>query len=138
MNFDSTLKSYLEEKFDLYFRKIYLQNIDYKELDDLSRCSCEKYANTPYYENFCKKHYNFNIYRYYEAWLLRGDDPNLYQNGYFESCEIFEQFKLSHTDEKITTARYTLESSYLYYLYHYNSIVKETGNQSRRVSQITL
>lgn len=123
------LNQYLEEKFDFYFKKIYSQNININHLSNISKSAYEKYNNTVYRDEFSKNHYEFNIYRYYGSWLLRGDDPELYQDGYFKMPSVFEKFKISTINEKTNNSRYNMESSYLYYLYHYNNNVRKIGNQ---------
>lgn len=127
------LMKYLEEQFDLYFKKIYLNNIDLEHLKIIHQEASKNYRNLPkqIYDVYCDKtQYEFNIYRYYESYLLRGDSPELYSRGYYKPITIFDRFKISNSHKKMNGARYTVESVYLYFLYHFNGNVRNLGNQS--------
>ncbi len=60
----------------------------------------------------------FNIYRYYDSWLLRGDSPELYCNGFYKEPHSSEIFRIINTNNRIKKARLSSEAQYLYYMYH--------------------
>lgn len=120
------LMSYLEEQFQIYFNKIYLNGIQY----DRVNYKIKKVARFKHYDNIPKNRdlCNFDIYHYYLSWLLRGDDPELYINGSFDSPHIeSEMYKICCFDERMSTARKSFEAVYLYYLYHYDIEARKTG-----------
>lgn len=63
------LRAELLREFELSFARIYLHRKDGDKKEDL----------------------RFNIHTYYEAWKLRGDEPVLYRNGYFNKEDILDR-----------------------------------------------
>lgn len=98
-----SLQQYLSEQFDIYFSKIYghsMQN-----------------GNTIY-----------SLHSYYEAWKLRGDEPELYVKGEFDRNEAYNHDYLINYDyPQMFDSRYRAEVSKMYYLYHYSFEVREEG-----------
>ena len=73
---------------------------------------------------------------YYDAWLLRGDDPVLYRGGMLNrslskrlSASLWERFAQTK-GVRYVVARMNVEARQLNNMYHYNSKVKESGNAS--------
>ena len=65
------------------------------------------------------------------AYLLRGDDPELYKNGFLQKrCEYSEEYKICNTHPDMEKARRDFEANYLYYLYHFSDRVKERGTEA--------
>lgn len=127
------LMSYLEEQFQIHFNKIYLNGIQSGYVNNtINKISClKRYDNIPSSRELC----NFDIYHYYLSWLLRGDEPELYINGYFDSPNIeSETYKICRSDERMATARKSFEAIYLYYLYHYNTKARELGAHEINIS----
>lgn len=77
----------------------------------------------------------FNIYTYYEAWKLRGDEPELYSGGGFDESEIFmgREWLVNRRFPEKFSNRYRQEIGYLYYLYHYDWDVRHNGGKSIQV-----
>lgn len=75
---------------------------------------------------------NFDIHQYYRAWKLRGDDPELYNDGYFkplDSDALYDKCRVNqyyHMDDSI---RYEPSVFLIYYYYHYSRDVREEGEQ---------
>lgn len=126
------LTAYLQKQFDIYFHKIFS--------DDLQTCFVneiiKKARYSPYFDApFNRKSYNkenceFNIYHYYLSYLFRGDDPELYKNGFINKhCNYSDEYKICNTNSLMTKARNNFEANYLYYLYHYSNRVKERGKE---------
>lgn len=99
------LRSTLLEQFEFYFSRIYGKT---------SECST--------YES---------IYAYYEAWKLRGDDPELYASGKFDNDKRYgREWLLNQKYPKDFSVRYREDVSRLYYRYHYDWRVRERGSHS--------
>lgn len=128
----SLMMSYLEEQFQIHFNKIYLNGIQSEYVNNMisqiPHLKC--YDCIPNNRELC----NFDIYHYYLSWLLRGDDPDLYSKGYFNSPYIeSETYKICSSDTMMLTARKSFEATYLYYLYHYNIKARELGSHEINV-----
>ena len=130
----SHLIGYLEEKFEYYFQRIYSDCIHSNIVDDLLNAAALKstyikLSTEPI--KLSKKRCNFNIYEYYNAYLLRGDEPTLYRYGFISTtCVGPEEYKICNTKEHMKKARSSFEASYLYYSYHYNQRIKTLGAES--------
>lgn len=118
--------SYLENKFIDLYSKIYLNN----NVDPSLR--------------------TIDFRKYYEAWKLRGDEPKIYYNviskynknkqeelindlsTYFTneiSLSFWEKCRLNDYSPKLKNIRNKYEIIRLYYEYHFNPQVKNTGNE---------
>jgi len=73
-----------------------------------------------------------NISTYYEAWKLRGDDPELYVKGSFDkSGESFDrEWRINRKFPEKQKNREREEVGELYYLYHYDWDVRKNGGKS--------
>lgn len=102
------VKSYLKKKFDELLYDVYSQN------------------------NSEKKGYEFSIQEYYDAWKLRSDNPELYRTGDFDrdwiELEAWDEYAVNLTFPCNYKIRYNPKIAYLYYMYHFNKVVREAGN----------
>lgn len=76
---------------------------------------------------------DLGIFNYYYAWQMRGDDPRLYQYGYFDEdyyIERREEFLVNFGYLKDLKKRKIPEAVLLYYMYHYNSAVRQEGEKT--------
>ncbi len=107
-----SLRSELLKEFEIYFAEVYLL------IEGGNR----------------RENLRFNIDTYYEAWKLRGDDPELYSGGLFDNSVMLGRTWLVNRryPERFQNREHD-EIAYLYYLYHYDKDVKENG---RVVTQI--
>lgn len=107
-----TLREKLLEEFEFYFAEIFLHMEDGTNRDL----------------------FYYNIHAYYEAWKLRGDEPELYLGGYYERKRIYGRDWLVNRvyPEKFET-RLRHEVGYLYYLYHYDWNVRKNGERSVQI-----
>lgn len=104
------LKDYLHKEYLEVFHDIYLKNR--KDTEDLR--IVEKAS----------------IFDYYEAWKLRGKDPDSYNARRCQSADRMKYrygMMLSNTSEE-DTGHKDLLISHLYYLYHFDLKTKEQGN----------
>lgn len=74
-----------------------------------------------------------DINNYYNAWKLRGDDPSLYENGYFDKRQM-EYHRQPYLVNEIYPEAYEIRElrdiSELYYQYHFDE-------RSRRLGSVT-
>lgn len=75
-----------------------------------------------------------DIHTYYEAWKLRGDEPELYKEQYYDERGLLERDWLVNKSfpEKFEY-RSRREISRLYYLYHYDWDVRKNGEKSTQI-----
>lgn len=106
-----SLQCYLEEQFDIYFSKIYLKHM-------------------PLNENQKFIHSN-SIHAYYEAWKLRGDEPELYIKGEFKKETDIQytgrNYLINYRYPESFESRKRPEVAGLYYMYHYDCNVRDVG-----------
>ncbi|MHB9140858.1 MAG: hypothetical protein ACYC25_03165 [Paludibacter sp.] len=70
---------------------------------------------------------------YYQSWLLRGDNPNLYtlpENEPRNESFWWNKYALNKFNNDIDLARVNIDARKLYYRYHFDSTVKERGSES--------
>ena len=127
------VKTYIEKRFDEYFAEVYKNNIDSSEKRRIVE-NAKKY----YIEEGLAHSYNYDevsvgINEYYDAWKLRGDNPQLYQNGYFkikgEVYEPWDKYAINREFPVNYKIRYKPEVAMLYYAYHFNPEVKKAGDE---------
>lgn len=103
------LKEQLLKDFDFYFSQIYGSSMG-------------------------KKARVGNIYLYYEAWKLRGDDPELYLNGKFDQYEMrAREWVVNRKYPERFESREREEVGFLYSLYHYDWHVRDAGGKTIQV-----
>lgn len=127
-----SLKNYIEKKYSYYFHEIYAKNMDYRVINHILEQARKKYHEVGIPQTFINDKYSFDIFQYYAAWKIRGDEPSLYEHGYF-LCEE-EDFSLKHyyVNEKFPKEfeiRYIPEVFILNYYYHFNNKIRMEGNK---------
>lgn len=126
------LTVHLQEEYEYYFQKIYRKNMQKEMLDKIRNAAAEYYQNenVSHYYGGSELHFDINNYR--KSWMLRGDDPIYYRNGFFRNVEYedyrIKDYKLGHSFSDIQHVRYIPEAAILNYYYHYNDNVKRDGN----------
>lgn len=130
------LKGYLEIQFSYYFNRIYGKAMNQESMNwILSKVRQEYGISSQLYSQYHvgQRMLQINIYTYYNAWKLRGDEPELYKKGYFDKKEqMTSHLHKAEVNEKWPedfTLRYMPEIAYLYHLYHYSDIVKREGKR---------
>lgn len=136
-----SLKERIIRDFEYWFRIVYRNNIDDQKVKHLMSCArAEWYDKTDedhkrYHEHIC----HFDIMTYYRAWMLRGDDPSCYANGYFqkpsgsslmipeERAKVCSNYPPRYED------RYISEYSLLNYLYQFHDRVRREGARKIKV-----
>lgn len=102
------LREWLRQEFRLYFMEIYLHT---------------RRGNRELY---------FDINTYYEAWKLRGDDPELYITNQFDKEGVFygREWLINRKFPEKPHNRKRKEVVNLYWLYHYDWDVRKNGKKS--------
>lgn len=120
------LKNTIESAFRKYFSEIYGKYMDQNYLEAILRASGKK--NKAVGRNLV-----FDIHAYYDAWKLRGDDPQLYEKGYFEKRnEKFTPFEVNAVNSGFPrdfNIREVPEAAIIYHLYHYDENVRREGKK---------
>ncbi len=107
-------------------------NLRAELLREFELCFAEVYLNGD--SRDAPESLRYNIHAYYEAWKLRGDEPELYLGGYFDKDEIQDRWWLVNDryPEKFES-RMHKEIAHLYYLYHYDEKVRKKGAESKEI-----
>ncbi|MBP3602513.1 MAG: hypothetical protein J6J79_00010 [Lachnospiraceae bacterium] len=127
------IKSYIEKRFTEYFMEIYQNNMDSGEQRYIMGNAKEYYGKNNIVHSYNRDNLTFDINEYYDSWKLRGDNPQLYADGYFklagEMNDEWDKYAVNKEFPQNYKIRYTPEAAMLYYLYHYNPNVKIIGDQ---------
>lgn len=129
---NALLTTYLQKQFEIYFHKIFVDDLQSCFVEDvLEKAQWSSFLKFPNgRENCSKENCEFNIYHYYLSYLLRGDEPELYKEGFINNkCKYSDEYKICNTYSIMSKARRNFEANYLYYLYHYSERVKERGQE---------
>lgn len=132
---------FIEQEYNKYFQLIYRNHVSDEIFDKTIKKARAYFAERAEKESrpvegYDNSRFYFHISEYYAAWKLRGDNPENYQNGFYEESDEISEWnryavnKIYPEDYKI---RYNPECAYLYYLYHYCSGAKEEGNKKIEV-----
>lgn len=123
------LKEWILSEFTVLFHDIYSSNITQSELE----CIRERSGNMDGTLSFDG---NINIFSYYYAWQLRGDDPELYEFGFFDErkyIRTMQEFRVNKEYPENYELRCLPAAALVYYLYHYNENVRIRGRATREV-----
>lgn len=124
---------YIEKKFDEYFQEIFLNNMEEDKIKKVIQEAGDYYSETEVVHGYDCNNFSFNISVYYDAWKLRGDNPELYRTGYFRTYgNVMDQWDAWAVNKEFPVnykIRYNPETAFLVYMYHFNSKVKATGDQ---------
>lgn len=123
--------SFLESQFEYYFRRIYLNNINDEEMEHFIQSGESQYAGKEFARNYKAHRCLFTIEDYIQAWMLRGDHPELYRSGYLckdeSQLDEWSRFQINEKLPAGSSIRYIPECSFLNFSYHYNILVRRTG-----------
>lgn len=127
LNVDSSVMFYLQNEFQKYFRIVYRDNIH----SDAFKGA----MSSAYYQDRLSTEFNINTY--YNAWTLRGDDPEKYRTGQYKTMYYTDIWEWNSVNNKFPVDKSIRKSaaiSFLYYSYHYNADIKIEGNKSIKIS----
>lgn len=87
----------------------------------------------------CAREHNYNIRTYYDAWSLRGDDPECYITGRYvrpsnwwnmqKENKSYNNYAVNLSFPKDYSVREVENVAKLYHAYHYDAEVKMKGNE---------
>ena len=127
------VKSYIEKRFNEYFVEVYQNNMDSDRQKKIIDNARDYYAEKKIANSYNHISLTFDINEYYDAWKLRGDNPQLYVEGYFKLAgailDEWDTFAVNKDFPLNYKIRYNPEVVMLYYLYHFNGDVKVAGDQ---------
>ncbi len=89
------LKEWIRSEYIILFNRLYKENMQQGEVDAIFQKFLKK--KTEFLDGNYRK-MDMGIFNYYYAWQLRGDDPKLYEMGYFEEdyyIEKQEEFRVN-------------------------------------------
>lgn len=124
-------QTYIEKRFGEYFQEVYINNIATQEYEDTIYQAQEYYRGRRQDHGYRHTSISFGINEYYNAWKLRGDNPQLYKAGYFvkEKCQMdeWDDYAENKLFPQNYAIRYNPAAAFLYRTYHYNRRVREIG-----------
>lgn len=151
-----TLMQYLENQFEKYFAltyrkfmgELYIENVACDACAYDSDYSARYRIQSRIHHSYDYRYgsvrdkdgaiYDFNIRNYYYSWMLRGDHPGLYENGFygqhFNIESIWDECSVNREFPKDQRIRYILPAAILNHFYHYNSYVRESGEETETVT----
>ena len=130
---------YIEKRFDEYFGEIYRSNISTAECEAVAQSAAKYFEERKITHGYGWNHFSFGINEYYDAWKLRGDNPELYREGFFKPNSIALDEWDYHGVNRVYPANYRIRynpaTAFLYYTYHYNEEVKKVGRETVEIKQ---
>lgn len=128
------LKEWIREEYTATFGWLYKENMQQGEVDEILREFLRKKKPEYYKSNY--KEIDLGIFNYYNSWKLRGDDPKLYESGYFEEnyyIQTQEEFRVNFNYLKDIKDRQIPEVALLYYMYHFNRNIRKAGAKTKEI-----
>lgn len=126
------LLQYLEKEFHLQFSLIYEKYLDTGYIDSVISRACEYDREYGSIENGETIKIEFNIHNYYYSWMLRGDHPQLYADGYYKRSyqkkDLWDEYSVNPKYPQEKRIRYLLPTVILNHFYHYAYEIKRVGN----------
>ncbi len=124
------LKEFLEDEYIRYYEAIYGNYIGSSEIRRILH-EMKKYI-PDLAEDMIP---DFSLRTYYLSMQLRGDDPELYQKGYFDYAEYFNAGMEDAINLKVPDSyRHTPGIVILYYYYHFNNYVRREGMNNIQIN----
>lgn len=127
------LKSYIEKEYSFYFHEIYAKFMDYNVIRKILRAAGKRYTDLGIPQGFANDRYQYDIFQYYTAWKIRGDDPSLYKHGYFckddFEAKVIAEFYPNKIYPKNFNVRYIPEVFLINYYYHFDRNVRQAGQR---------
>lgn len=127
-----SLKDYIQKKYEQYFYEIYGKFMDYGVIRKILKNAEKMYGEMGIQTIFKNDRCYFDIGQYYNAWKLRGDDPDLYSHGYFRwynDGAMKTKARVNQKFPKQFEIRYNPEVFLLNYYYHFDNNVRKAGNK---------
>lgn len=127
------VRAYIEKRFHEYFGEIYENNMDKDTMQCIFQKARDFFKECGIRHSYNHEKLNFDINEYYNAWKLRGDNPQLYRDGFFrlrgEIVDEWDVYSVNKNFPQNYKIRYNPETALLYYMYHFVPDVKILGDQ---------
>lgn len=127
------VKSYIEKRFHEYFVEIYENNIVKEKVQSVVEKAKAYFNKCGIVHGYNHDNLMFGINEYYDAWKLRGDNPELYRDGFFklqgEMMDEWDDYAVNKEYPQNYKIRYNPETAILYHMYHFDQNVKIVGDQ---------
>lgn len=127
------LLEYLKSEFLLYFSMIYGKVLEETYIESIIKAACDYDKEYGVIHENGTIPYEFNINMYYYSWMLRGDHPKLYEDGYykrnFNTKTLWEEYSINRSFPEEPKIRYILPAVILNHYYHYNFSIKSLGEK---------
>lgn len=118
-----TLKGFLRNEYEKYFSQLYSSYISENDIKEIRKKAQKGSVDI-------KDYWSFDINTFYEAWKLRGDDPILFQDGFFNnSYGILQEHYVNKNLSEGETIRRRFETGILVFYYHYSTDIRNDGMQ---------
>lgn len=137
MDDQENVLNFLESEYEYYFRIIYKNAMDQMMLEHIGQKAGKHYQGTEREKYYNHRSYNFSIDNYYSAWELRGDNPELYRDGFYDNQNVvgyryksFAYYSVNRNFPQKQNKRYFQEIALLYYYYHYDGNVRREGDKT--------
>jgi hypothetical protein len=128
-----TARAYIEKRFNEYFQEVYKNHIEVSFVNDIMKKAEQYYSERKTRHGYGQISLNIGINEYYDSWKLRGDNPILYEDGFFKLgsnvLDDWDEYAVNKEFPLNYKIRYNAEVVLLYYMYHYNPNVKVVGDQ---------
>lgn len=127
-----SLKDYIRKKYEQYFYEIYGRFMDYDVIRTIFKNAEKINGKMGIQLQFKNDRCCFEIGRYYDAWKLRGDDPELYSHGYFQWYDdgtAKTRARVNRNFPKQFEIRYNPEVFLVNYYYYFDNNVRRAGNK---------
>lgn len=122
----NNLKEWIRGEFTVLFTDIYASAVSKAEIE----CIADRIKLAGQDGNDLLSQGDSGIFNYYYAWMLRGDLPELYAEGYFNEGEYIRRnraFLVNAYHSNRYEYRCNPSVSFLYYMYHYSQKVRSEG-----------
>lgn len=136
INNSENILEFLRREYEYYFQIIYKEAMDRDILLHINECAKKYYKGTKWEKYYIGRTYEFTIEDYFSAWQLRGDNPQLYEKGFYDNQSIVENKTTSFSAYSINkefprkqNKRYFQETAVLYYYYHFDEKVRKEGRK---------
>lgn len=134
------LKDRLVRDFEYWFRIVYRNSFKEDDILKIREFAERHYSLTGEDHGRYHEHSShFDIMDYYRAWMLRGDDPLCYIDGYFKK-PYGSRMMIPEERAKVCTnfppnfeERYISEYSFLNYLYQFDDRVRREGMRKIKI-----
>lgn len=130
----ANILNFLIREFEYYFQLIYRNAMNMRMIDHFRQRAKEYYKDRKEEKYYNNGIYEFTIEKYYYAWQLRGDNPELYKEGFFcrpqrtgNEQNFFSNYGVNKKVSEQRKARHMQDIALLYYYYHYNEDVRREG-----------